>query len=74
MCQHSVLAFLSNQGLDSASFVGYLQYSLVAVTPREVLGADVLVRVLDTLLQRRHVAPVIPMLVPQNVRVDTCAD
>lgn len=38
---------------------------LVAVAPGEVLGADVLVGVLDALLERRHVLPVLPVLRPQ---------
>lgn len=42
---------------------------LVTIAPREVAGADVLVRVFDTLLKRGHVAPVFPMLVPQHVGV-----
>lgn len=46
-----------------------LQESLVTVAPGEVLGPDVLVRVLDSLLQRRHVGPVLPVLVPQVVAV-----
>lgn len=44
---------------------------LVTVTPLEVLGANVLVGVLGALLQRRHVAPVLPMLRPQPVGVGT---
>ena len=44
---------------------------LVTVSPEEVLGADVLVGVLDALLQRGHVRPVLPVLVPQVVRIDT---
>ena len=43
-----------------------LQEGLATITPGEVLGADVLVGVLGTLLQRRHVGPVLPMLVPEN--------
>lgn len=35
---------------------------------------DVLVGVLDTLLQRWHVRPMLPMLVPENVCVDAGAD
>lgn len=42
---------------------------LVSAAPREVLGADVLVGVLSALLQRRQVAPVLPVLVPQGVGV-----
>ena len=46
------------------------QKGLVAVTPEEVLGANVLVRVLGTLLERRHVGPVLPVLLVEVVRVD----
>lgn len=42
---------------------------LVTVTPEEVLGAEVLVRVLGTLLKRGHVRNVLPVLVPQPIRV-----
>lgn len=42
---------------------------LVTIAPLVVLGADVLVRVLGALLQRRHVAPVVPVLIPQVVGV-----
>jgi hypothetical protein len=42
---------------------------LVAVSPGEVLGPDVLVGVLDALLERGHVAPVLPVLVPEVVGV-----
>ena len=42
---------------------------LVTVTPLVVLGANVLVGVLSAILQSGHVAPVLPMLVPQVVGV-----
>ncbi|KAL2273449.1 hypothetical protein FJTKL_04515 [Diaporthe vaccinii] len=42
---------------------------LVAVSPGEVLGPDVLVGVLGALLQRGHVRPVLPVLRPQPVGV-----
>ena len=42
---------------------------LVTVAPGEVAGADVLVGVLDALLERGHVRPVLPMLVPEVVGV-----
>lgn len=56
---------------DLSNDVGgeYLQQSLVTVAPGEVLGANVLVGVLDTLLQRGHMGPVLPVLVPENVGV-----
>lgn len=47
---------------------------LVAVAPRIVLGADVLVRVLGALLQGRHVRPVVPVLVPLDPGVDAGED
>lgn len=50
------------------------QTHLVTVAPLVVLGADVLVRVLGALLQRRHVVPVLPMLVPEPVGVGTGGD
>ncbi len=43
---------------------------LVTVAPREVAVADVLVGILDTLLEGRHVRPVLPMLVPEVVGVE----
>jgi hypothetical protein len=42
---------------------------LVTVTPGEVPGADVLVGILDALLQRGEVRPVLPVLVPEVVGV-----
>lgn len=50
---------------------GNSQDGLVTVAPLVVLGADVLVSVLGALLQRRHVGPVLPVLVPQVVGVGT---
>lgn len=47
---------------------------LVTISPGEVLAADVLVGVLSTLLQRGHVVPVLPVLVPQVVGVQTTAN
>lgn len=46
-----------------------LQEGLVSVSPEEVLGAEVLVRVLSALLKWLHVGPVLPVLVPENVGV-----
>lgn len=45
------------------------QTHLVTITPLVILGANVLVRVLGALLQRRHVAPVLPVLSPEPVGV-----
>lgn len=50
---------------------GNLQEGLVAISPGVVLGPDVLVRVLDALLQRRQVLPVLPVLIPEIVAVRT---
>lgn len=47
---------------------------LVTVAPGEVLHADVLVGVLGALLQRGHVLPVLPVLLPEVVGVDAAAD
>ena len=47
---------------------------LVAVAPRVVAGADVLVGVLGTLLEGGHVRPVLPMLVPEVVGVEAGED
>lgn len=43
---------------------------LVSVSPKEVLGADVLEGVLDALLERGHVRDVLPVLGPQTPGVD----
>jgi hypothetical protein len=47
---------------------------LVTVAPREVAGADVLVGVLGALLERGHVRPMLPMLVPEIVGVGAGED
>jgi hypothetical protein len=47
---------------------------LVTVTEGEVLHTDVLVRVLGALLERGHVLPVLPVLVPEVVGVETTAN
>src|SRR2546421_3044669 len=47
---------------------------LVTISPKEVPGPDVLVGIFDSLFQRRHVAPVLPMLVPQILRIDRAQD
>ena len=51
-----------------------LETHLVAVAPGEVLDADVLVGVLGALLERGHVLPVLPVLVPEVVSVDATAN
>lgn len=48
------------------------EQGLVAIAPRVVLGADVLVGVLDALLQGGHVLPVLPVLGPEVVGVEAC--
>lgn len=47
---------------------------LVTIAPRVVLGADVLVGVLHTLLKRGHVSPVLPMLLPEVVGIGATKD
>lgn len=47
---------------------------LVTISPEEVLASDVLVRVLDTVLQSRHMRPMLPMLSPEVVCVDGTED
>ena len=47
---------------------------LVAVTPWVVFVTDVLVWVLDSLLERRHVLPMPPMLGPQVIGIDASED
>ena len=47
---------------------------LVTVSPRVVLHTDVLVRVLGALLHRGHVLPVLPVLLPEVVGVDSGKD
>ena len=53
----------------SLAYGANLQNGLVSVSPEEVLGAEVLVRVLGALLERLSVSPVLPVLVPLNVGV-----
>ena len=47
-----------------------LQKRFVAVAPEEVLDANVLIRILGALLKRRHVRPVLPMLIPEIPGID----
>lgn len=42
---------------------------LITITPEEVFGAEVLVRILGTFLERGHVFPMFPMLVPLIISV-----
>ena len=60
--------------LASATEIMFYKTHLVTIAPREVLGADVLVGVLDALLKRRKVVPVLPVFIPEVVRVDTGKD
>lgn len=50
------------------------EHRLITIAPEEVLRSDVLIRVFDSLLQRRHVLPVLPMLIPQVPGVDASED
>ena len=57
-------------GLGRGSSRGEMgQAYLVTVAPLIILGPYVLVGVLDTLLERREMRPMVPMLVPQVVGV-----
>lgn len=47
---------------------------LVSISPREVLDTNVLVGVFDTLLERGKVVPVLPVLSPEVVSIDTSKD
>lgn len=47
---------------------------LVAIAPGEVLGADVLISILGTLLKWGHVLPVLPVLIPKVVGIDATED
>lgn len=47
---------------------------LVTITPGVVLGTDVLVGVLGALLKRRHVVPVLPVLIPQVVGIEAATN
>lgn len=60
---------------------GFVQYhgpirgrntNLVTITPKEILCSDILVRVFGTLLQRRQVFPMLPMLVPEIISIKLC--
>lgn len=53
---------------------GGIETHLVTISPGVVLAADVLVGVLGTLLERGHVLPVLPVLVPQVVGVQATAN
>ena len=44
---------------------------LISITPEVVLGSQILVRILWSFLQRRHVRPMSPMFIPQDVGIDT---
>lgn len=45
---------------------------LVSVTPRKRLGSDVHVWILHPVLQRWHVFPMFPMLIPQVLSIQGC--
>lgn len=45
---------------------------LVTISPEVVLGPNVLVSILDTILESRLMLPVFPMLIPEVVSVDRC--
>lgn len=45
---------------------------LVTITPKEVLCSNILIRIFGTLLQRRQVFPMLPMLVPEIISIELC--
>ena len=47
---------------------------LISISPEEVLCPKVLVWILDSLLQWRKMAPVLPMLIPQILCIDAPKD
>ena len=47
---------------------------LIAITPWEVLASNILVRVLCAFFEWRHVVPMVPMLVPEVVSIDSGKD
>ncbi len=47
---------------------------LITITPAKVLRTKVLVRILGTLLQWRHMVPMLPMLIPQVPSIDRTKD
>jgi hypothetical protein len=49
----------------------HLQKSLISIAKEEVFGTDILVWVFGSLLQRRHMRPMLPMLRPEVVGVET---
>ena len=49
---------------------GDLQESLIPIAPREVLGPQVLVRILDALLKRRKMSLVLPVLIVEVIGID----
>lgn len=49
----------------------YLKTHLITISPGVVLHPEVLVGVLGTLLERGHVLPVLPVLIPEVPGVDT---
>ena len=59
---------------SSHSVWGPCRTHLIAVSQWEIFSSDILIRVLDSLLQRRQMLPVVPMLDPQVVGVDAAED
>lgn len=48
------------------------QQCFVPIAPKVILGPDILVRILDSLVQWGEMLPVLPMLVPEVIRVQRC--
>lgn len=51
---------------------GKKKTDLVSISPKVVLGPNVLVRIFDAILEGRLVLPVLPMLIPEVIGVDRC--
>lgn len=52
----------------------WIKTNLISVSPKVILGSDVLIRVLGALLKRGLVLPVLPMFTPEVVGIDGCDD
>lgn len=59
------LKFPRDRGVNS-------QQCFVPIAPKVILGPNILVRILDSLVQWGEMLPVLPMLVPEVIRVQRC--
>lgn len=51
---------------------GVRNTNLVTIAPKEILCSDILIGVFGTLLQRRQVFPMLPVLVPEIISIKLC--